>query len=321
MLAIVLSLCHVLVVAGVVLQPNSGLHAQLFAQQRKSEIPSYTLHDGYQMPVIGFGTYRIDPGNDTYETVTMALEEGYRMFDTAEAYDNEADVGQAIRDFGIPRSQVFVQTKIAPWNHGGSKALEAGRQSNAALGLGYIDSLILHAPVGGKIVETYDALVQLRAEGVTKSIGVSNFNVTHLEALATHCRPTPVVNQFEMHPLIYNERLELVEYCRSHGILVQAYGSVLSGEQDLLALAEPIAAAHGKTAAQVMLRWALEQGFQIIPKSTHREYMAENLDVFDFGLTPTEMDSLNSLPGKLDEYWNPLGVPVDLGDVGPPRSC
>lgn len=292
--------------------------------------PTYSLNDGHNIPMIGLGTYRMSPGTATYTAVRTALEVGYRMFDTARIYMNEADVGRAIRDSKVPRSEIFVSTKIWNDDHGYDRALAAGKLSNQALGLGYIDLLLIHSPFGpaflpGRIIETYDALLDLQKQGVVRSVGVSNFGVQHLKALADYCRPAPVVNQVELHPLAFSARQDLVRYCKSHDILIQPYGSVLSGHGELLSLAHAAATVHNKTAAQVMLRWALDHGFQVIPKSTHRQWIQENADVFDFTLTKEELSSLDSLKappqlmvqrdGSLTEYWNPLVVPVHVGNA------
>jgi len=281
------------------------------------------------MPVIGFGVFRIKPGQETFEAVRTALKTGYRMIDTAVLYRNEADVGRAVRDSGIPRSEIFVTSKLWDVQHGYHQALRAGRNSNQDLGLGYIDLYLIHSPgqyspKGGKIVETYDALLQLQKEGIIRSVGVSNFGTQHLKALEEHGRPLPAVNQFELHPGVFHARSSLVEYCKAKNILVEPCGSVLSGHEDLLQKASSIAKSHGKTNAQVMLRWALDQGFQVIPKSVHEDRIVQNLDVFDFTLTPVEIDSLNSGArenGRLKtEYWDPLGMAVDLVDVALNKS-
>lgn len=292
-------------------------------RQSTNTTPVYSLSNSYTMPVIGLGTYRMSPGNETYSSVAAALGLGYRMFDTAELYGNEADVGRAIRDSGIPRPEIFVTTKIPIGGY--EQALEAGRQSNIDLGLGYIDLLLMHSPLPGKIVETYDALVKLRDEGMVRSVGVSNFEIKHLQALKDYCRITPTVNQIQLHPLNYQQQQDLVRYCQEEHILMQAYGSVLDGQDDLLALAAGIAQAHNKSSSQVLLRWAIDLGFGVIPKSTHREFLAENLDVFDFSLTQVEIHQLNSLNATLTAPYfgeNALSnIPVDVGNVGPPPAA
>lgn len=275
------------------------------------------------MPVIGFGTYRIPSGKATYEAVKTALEVGYRMIDTAELYANQADVGRACRDSGIPRSDLFVTSKLWDTQHGYEPALRAGRNSVKELGLEYMDLYLIHSPGqmsrdGGKIVETWDALVQLQKEGLVRSVGVSNFGVQHLEALQQHGRQVPAVNQFELHPFVYNERAAVVEYCQKMGILVQPYGSVLSGHSSWLKKAASVAAAYNKTPAQVLLRWGIDQGFQVIPKSVTKERIAENFNIFDFSLSQQDCSAMIALGGgRLPDYWNPLTLQVDTGDVTP----
>mmetsp|Transcript_28056 Transcript_28056/g.49745 ORF Transcript_28056/g.49745 Transcript_28056/m.49745 type:complete len:322 (-) Transcript_28056:110-1075(-) len=261
---------------------------------------TYTLNDGYKMPVLGLGTYLMEPGNETYTTVLAALKMGYRMIDTASYYQNEGDVGRAIRDSGIPRSEIWVSTKVWNDDHGYDKCIQAGMKSNMTLGVGYIDLLLIHWPTGGKIVETYKALMHLRDIGVTRSIGVSNFEVSDLDMLQG--LPTPSVNQIQLHPLNYQSSTPLIERCRAAQVQVQAYGSVLTGRSDLLSSANDIGAHYNKTSYQVMLRWALDKNFQIIPKSTHTDYLAENFDVFDFTLTAEDTNFLESLPQVATVY-------------------
>jgi diketogulonate reductase-like aldo/keto reductase len=176
----------------------------------------------------------------------------------------------------------------------------------------------MHSPNTGKLVETYDAMLDLKDEGLLRSAGVSNFGVAHLEALRSHGRPTPTVNQFEMHPLIYQKRYELLEYCQKHSVLVQAYGSIFFGKPERLGEAPVVdaAAAHKKSAAQVLLRWGLQMGFQLIPKSVTPSRIAENMQIFDFELSEGEMASLSAMEGDLGAYWDPITTAeVDLGDT------
>ncbi|CAK0900427.1 unnamed protein product [Prorocentrum cordatum] len=271
------------------------------------------------MPKIGFGTYRVQPGEQTRRAVAAALEAGYRMVDTAQVYKNERDVGQAIRDSGLPRESVFVATKVWDDSHGFEDAQRAGRASVEQLGLEYTDLLLMHSP-GQRMVETYDALLRLREAGVTRSVGVANFGIKHLEALRRSGRPPPAVNQIEMHPIVYPEREALVEYCRRHGILVQAYGSLLSGKEAALAhgaLVE-LAAALGRPVGQVLLQWGLSRGFQVIPKSIDPIRMKENLGALGVALSSEEASGLEDAMqdiGSLGVYWNPVDrAPVDLGE-------
>lgn len=281
----------------------------------------YRLNDGNEIPVLGCGTYRIPAGDCTYNTVKTALELGYRMIDTAELYGNQGDVGRACRDSGIPRSEIFVTSKLWDSSHGYDCALRAGRATVQQLGLGYVDMYLIHSPgqcsrKGGKIIETWDALLKLQEEGLVKTVGVSNFGLAHLQALEDHGRKVPAVNQFELHPFVYSERPDVVDYCRSKNIIVQPYGSILSGHSSWLQPLSGMAEFYGKTPAQVLLRWALDLGFQVIPKSTHRERIAENMEIFDFSLSQEHISALNSAGGgRLPDYWNPLTLKVDIGDT------
>ena len=289
-----------------------------------AETTAIRLNDGNSMPRIGLGVHQARPGRETYDAVRDAiLEHGYRLVDTAAVYQNEADVGAAIRDVGgRKRERVFVTTKLDSDSHGYHRAIAAAEDSLRRLNLTHVDLLLIHSPFGGKIVETWDALLYLRRVGKAKSIGASNFGVKHLEALRLHGRPPPAVNQIEMHPLIYRERLDLVEYCNRHSIAITAYGSLFYGRThrfDHPAI-RGIVDRHGnkKTAAQVLLRWALEHGFAVIPKTTSsKQRLAENFDVFDFRLSPEELSALDDMDGEpLGAYWNPVDdAGVDLGDV------
>eukprot|EP00747_Dinoflagellata_sp_TGD_P167650 gnl/TRDRNA2_/TRDRNA2_192399_c0_seq1.p1 gnl/TRDRNA2_/TRDRNA2_192399_c0~~gnl/TRDRNA2_/TRDRNA2_192399_c0_seq1.p1 ORF type:complete len:341 (-),score=63.37 gnl/TRDRNA2_/TRDRNA2_192399_c0_seq1:103-1125(-) len=274
------------------------------------------LSDGAKMPVFGLGVYMSSPGPETYNAVKWALELGYRLIDTATLYDNEADVGRAIRDSGIPRSELWITTKLWNSSHGYQETLRAAKKSMSLMGLDYIDLYLVHSPRGGKIVETWDAMLRLQREGLVRSIGVSNYGVSHLEALRTQGRPAPALNQIEMHPLVYQERRGLLDYCKTNGIHVQAYGSMFFGKSPKVAEAavSGVVAAHlGKSAAQVLLRWGLQMGFLIIPKSVKRHRLEENMNIFDFELSDAEMAKLGALRGQLGAYWNPTVDPVDLG--------
>eukprot|EP00435_Cladocopium_sp_Y103_P054551 s628_g17.t1 len=303
------------------------------AMARPKIFPPLSLLDGRSMPSFGLGVYRSPPGTETYNAVRWALDLGYRLVDTAALYRNEESVGEAIRDSGLPREEVWVTTKLWDSDHGYEAAKSACQQSLKKLGLGYIDLYLIHSPNTGKLVETWDAFVELQREGLVKSIGVSNFGVQHLEALKASGRPLPVVNQIDMHPLIYQERRSVIEYCKANGICITAYGSMFSGDtkqlqrrvqhlkpnllfwRELLQVQE----AHpGQSAAQILLRWALQKGFQIIPKSVHQERLQENMNLLDFELSPAEMESLSKMKGALGQYWNPLKSKVDLGrtDLG-----
>lgn len=271
------------------------------------------LNDGNFMPIIGLGVYRMKPGNETTASVLAALKAGYRMIDTSQTYENEADVAEAIRASGIPREEIFIQSKLGQEWHGYETAYWQIINSISKMGLDYLDCFLINTPYGEMLQDTYDALVQLRKEGHVKSIGVANFGVKHLELFEESCLPTPAVNQIEMHPYIYQERTTLLEYCKSKGILVQAYGSLFGGSEKALSDKRLKAVCElypDKTAQQILLRWALQKGCQVIPKSVQEQRMLDNLDIFDFQLSDSDMATLSNWSPKYCQkivgYWNPM---------------
>jgi len=280
----------------------------------KAIATKFRLNDGRSMPMFGLGVYRV-PREDCYEAVRSALERGYRLVDTAAMYGNEVEVGRAIRDSGLRRDDVWVTSKILPRDHGRHRTRRAVQQTVDNLGLGTVDLMLIHSPTGGKLLETWDALCALRDEGVVGSVGVSNFGVEHLEALE-HKRPEapPAVNQIELHPLIIDERRDVIVCCSRLGVLVQAYGSIFSGQARYLErrVVQQAALAHHRTAAQVLLKWALQQGIAVIPKSTNPDRISENAALDGFELSQGEMMNLSAMRGKLGEYWNPLQSDVEL---------
>jgi len=211
-----------------------------------------------------------------------------------------------------------VTTKLWDSHHGYDAAIEALATSLEKLGLDYLDLYLIHSPNTGKLVETWDALIAMQAAGFIRSIGVSNYGPSHMEALRTHGRPLPAVNQIEMHPMNYQERSQLLEYCKEHKILVQAYGSIFFGKTEFLdrqQVTSAVAAHPGKSSAQVLLRWGLQMGFQIIPKSIKKHRIEENLNILDFELSDDEMQTLSRMQGTLNAYWQPIHASVDVGDT------
>lgn len=257
------------------------------------------------------------PGSETSTAVSEALRIGYRMVDTAMIYRNEESVGEGIQNSGVPRSEVFLATKLWDDAHGYHAALDALKMSLKKLATDYVDLYLIHSPQTGKIVETWDALLEAQRLGLVRSVGVSNYGVAHLQALEEHGRPMPVVNQVEMHPLNWQDRKDLLSFCESRGIVVQAYGSLFFGKEAELTqeAVGGIARAKGKSNAQVLLRWGYQRGFQLIPKSVKAHRLLENAQIFDFSLNEEDMETLNGLNGQLGAYWQPLSSPVDLGDT------
>jgi 2,5-diketo-D-gluconate reductase A len=259
-----------------------------------TKIPTVALSDGETIPQLGFGVFQIPPA-DTTEAVTRALLAGYRHIDTAAAYRNEGGVGQGIKATGLSRDEVFVTTKCANDDHGHEQAKRALRTSLEQLGMEYVDLYLIHWPVPSRdrYVETWQAFIELQRDGLVRSIGVSNFQPAHLERVIQETGVTPTVNQVELHP-----RLQQIGLRHEHaelGIATEAWSPLAQGA----VLDDPtittIAEAHGKTPAQVVIRWHLQLGNIVIPKSVTPERIVENVDVIDFFLTAEEMAAIEAL--------------------------
>jgi len=267
-------------------------------------IPTFALNNDVEIPVLGFGVFQTPP-DQTIEAIGVALETGYRHIDTAAAYGNEREVGEAIRRSGLARDQVFVETKVWITDYGYDATLHAFDKATGKLGIDQLDLLILHQALPGEFeltIDAYTALEKLYADGKVRAIGVSNFMPAHIGRLLAETEVVPAVNQIEVHP--YFQQSELLAVDDQHGILNQAWspiggitfyrdGSHGSTLKDP-AIGE-IAAAHGKTPAQVMLRWHIQQGRQVIPKSVTPSRIAENFDVFDFELTAEQLAAIDAL--------------------------
>ncbi len=257
-------------------------------------VPTITLNDGIAIPQLGFGVFKVDP-DETKRIVSDALEVGYRHIDTAKAYDNEAGVGAALADSGLAREELFITTKLWNSDQGTQSALDAFDLSLAKLGLDYVDLYLIHwpSPKRGLFVETWKALEQIAATGRAKSIGVSNFKPHHLEPLLAEATVVPSINQIEYHP--YFQQTASQQFNTEHGIVTESWSPL--GQGDLVddSAVAAIAEKYGKTVAQVILRWHIEIGHVVIPKSNRRERMAENRDLFDFALTEGETATLTSL--------------------------
>ncbi|HEV2231481.1 MAG TPA: aldo/keto reductase [Thermoplasmata archaeon] len=253
------------------------------------------LNSGLPMPVLGLGVWKIPPGAPTRDAVVAALSIGYRLIDTAAMYGNEREVAEGIRASGVPREEVFVTSKLWTDDHGRDAAARAFERSAQALGPAPIDLYLIHWPVASKNLETWRVLERRFAEGRCRSIGVSNFTGPDLEALRRDASVVPAVNQIEFHPFQFPR--ELLEHDRRLGIQTESYSPLGRGRR----LADPtvaeIARRHGRSPAQVFLRWGLERGVIPIPKSVHPERMRENAEVFDFALDPQESAELDRLSG------------------------
>ncbi|WP_336658528.1 aldo/keto reductase [Leucobacter sp. USHLN153] len=255
-------------------------------------IPNIELQHGTQIPQLGVGVFLVEP-SETESVVSTALEVGYRHIDTAAAYGNEAEVGRAIASSGLAREDVFVTTKL--WNADQARAADAFQVSLDKLQLDRVDLYLIHwpQPMFGEALGAWKALVDIAASGRAAAIGVSNFEIDHLQQLIDETGVVPAVNQIELHPL--HQRRELAEFCREHGIAIEAWGPLAQGKSDLFERPEllEIARAHGKTPAQIVLRWHVQQERIIFPKTTRRERLFENADLFDFALSDAEMSVID----------------------------
>ncbi len=253
-------------------------------------------NQGLELPWLGLGVFQSAPGAATQDAVASALRMGYRLIDTAAMYGNERDVGEAVRASSVPREEVVVTTKLWYTDHGYESARAAARASADRLDLGPIDLYLIHWPRANTPedrLESWRALEDLKAEGLCRAIGVSNYSVRHLEELRRRSRLVPAVNQVEFHPFVFDPKL--LGYCEERGIQLEAYSPLTRGRR----LADPtvraIANAHDRTPAQVLVRWGLHHGVVEIPKSVHAERIRENAGALDFSLSPEEIARLDAL--------------------------
>ena len=269
-------------------------------------VPGITLNDGNTIPQLGFGVFQIEP-KDTAEAVGEALEIGYRHIDTAEMYGNEKEVGEAVRASGLDRSDIFVTSKLSNAAHEPSEAREAFDRTLSDLGFDYVDLFLIHWPLptryDGDFVSTWKVLEEFHGNGRARSIGVSNFQVEHLERRASETDTVPAVNQIEVHPYLTNEVVR--SYGREHGIATEAWSPIAQGgvleDQTITRIAEEV----GKTPAQVVLRWHVQRGDIVFPKSVTPSRMRENFDLFDFELESEDMEAISALDRGEDGRTGP----------------
>jgi diketogulonate reductase-like aldo/keto reductase len=275
-----------------------------------ADVPVISLNSGHQIPQLGFGVFKV-PLDETQRAVEAAFEAGYRLIDTAAMYGNEEGVGAAIAATGLPRDEVFITTKLNNDAHGYDSAFRAFEQSRGKLGLDYVDLYLIHWPLPqqDRYVETWQAMIKMRDEGLIRSIGVSNFHPAHLDRISGETGVTPAVNQIELHPYLVQD--ELRAYDAAHGIATEAWSPIARGgellqQETITALAEK----YGKTPAQIVIRWHLELGNVVIPKSVTPARIRENFDVFDIDLDAEDVEAISALDsdsrtGPNPESFNP----------------
>ena len=261
------------------------------------------LNSGQEISVLGLGVFQTPPGKVTREAVKFALKVGYRHIDTASLYGNEEDVGKGVRESGVPREEVFVTTKLWNDDQGYDSALAACDTSLRRLGLGYIDLYLIHWPVPELRGESWRALVELQRRGSCRAIGVSNYTIRHLQELLASSDVPPAVNQVEFSPFLYQK--DLLRFCEGKGIQLEAYSPLTRGNKLDHPVVLDVAKRCSKSPAQVLIRWGLQHGIVVIPKSTHPERIKENSEVFDFEISAADMSRLDSLSVNLRTAWDP----------------
>lgn len=250
------------------------------------------LNNGVKMPWLGLGVWQVENDHDVQAAVKMAVKAGYRAIDTAAAYGNEEGVGKGIKECGVSRDELFITTKVWNSDQGYESTLQAFEQSRKKLGLDFIDIYLIHWPVKGKYIDTWRALEKLYGSGMVRAIGVSNFQTHHLLDLFESSRIVPMVDQVEYHPLLSQKQLHA--FCKKHKIQLEAWSPLMQGHLDVPLLVE-LGNKYGKSPAQIVLSWDLQNEVITIPKSVHENRIIENSDIFDFELSDDDMDAINEL--------------------------
>lgn len=263
------------------------------------------LNKGTKIPILGLGTWQLADGRETENAVSYAFEAGYRHIDTAAVYGNEESVGRAIKKSKIPRDELFITTKL--WNADHNNPVRACNESLKRLQLDYIDLYLIHWPVEKIRNATWKIMEQLYKDGKCKAIGVSNYTIRHLKELLKIAKIVPVVNQVEFNPYLYQK--ELLEFCKSKNIQLEAYSPLSRGKKLNELKLISIAGKYSKTPAQIMLRWALQHDIVVIPKSKSKERIYENADIFDFSISKEDMKTLDDFNEDFRVTWDPSEIP------------
>lgn len=252
-----------------------------------------TLNDGNEMPMFGLGVYNASP-EETVKAAKFALQSGYRLIDTAAFYENEAAVGQGIKESGVKREDIFVVTKLLTGRHGYDECLKEFKASLQKLDTKYVDLYLIHSPSSGKNIDSFKAMMELKEEGLVRSIGVSNFGVNHLKEMEKAGLPTPAVNQIELNP--YWRLEDIVNYCKEKGIALMGYCPIFRARKNDDPVLMEMANRYKKTVPQLLIRWSFQKDYITIPKSSKPERIQENADIFDFTISDEDMKTLDAMP-------------------------
>ncbi|MDB5170718.1 MAG: Aldo/keto reductase [Candidatus Saccharibacteria bacterium] len=271
------------------------------------DVPALALPNGQQVPQIGLGLWKVQDDQQFKAGFQAAIDVGYRHFDTAQIYGNEQMLGEAWKVSGVAREQLFITTKIWLKNFGQRHLQKSFTESLDKLQTDYVDLLLLHFPVTVLRKKAWQALEEIQANGGAKNIGVSNYTIRHLDEMKKYAKVTPAVNQVELH--VFLQQPELIKYCQDHGIVVEAYSPLAHGEVMDDPVVAGIAEKHGKSYAQIMLRWCTEQNLVVLAKSITPSRIKENIDIFDFELDDEDKQALTKLDRNLRTCWSPVHVP------------
>ena len=269
--------------------------------------PKIKTADGYEIPSLGWGVWGITSEADFKEGFNAAIDNGYRLIDTAQAYHNEKYLGECIKNSSIDRKDLYITTKIAVQNFGQKKVASSFERSMEALQLEYVDLLLLHFPVSVLRKKSWQVLTEKKKTGRVRSIGVSNYTVRHLKEMSSYSDETPVVNQVELH--VFLQQPDLIKYCHDNNIVIEAYSPLAHGNMGEEEIIQKIADKYKKSYAQIMLKFLNQQGLVVIPKSTNPIRIKENMDIFDFKLSGEEMENLKTLDRNYRTCWNPTPIP------------